>query len=86
VKTADLSVLPSAVSVGRITGIVPDSEQRADLRAEHERLTMEQMRLRSEFEALRMTTCSQRELREHIRRMRAHLKLLENHMVRLPPE
>jgi hypothetical protein len=59
------------------------SEQRAYLRAEHERLRAEHLRLRSEFEALCKTGLSQVELRAHVHRMRAHLDLLGNHLVGL---
>ena len=59
------------------------TEQRAYLRAEHERLRAEHVRLRSQFEALRTNGFSQYELEAHIRRMREHLNLLENHLVGL---
>lgn len=60
------------------------NEQRAYLRAEHKRLEAEHLRLRSEFEVLRMNGCrSPQELREHIRRMQAHISLLENHLIGL---
>lgn len=82
-KTADLAVLPTSCFRGRIAGVVTRTEQRAYIRAEHERLTAEHLRLRSAFETLRMNGFPQQELGAHIRRMRAYIELLENHLIGL---
>jgi hypothetical protein len=73
----------AAVSVRRIAGAVTPFEQRAYLRAEHKRLRAEHLRLISEFDALRATGLSRQELRAQVLRMRAHLNLLENHLIGL---
>ena len=59
------------------------TEQRAYLRAEHERLMMEHLRMRRDFEALRMRDFSKYEVRAQIQRLRAHFNLLENHLLGL---
>jgi len=87
VKTADLTVLPGGWSCRQnrriVMTTVMTTEQRAYLRAEHERLRMEHLRLRGEFEALRKTGFSSDELRVQMERLRAHFNLLEKHLVGL---